>query len=347
MAVQAAHRIPTPRLGGIAIFSGIALAVAFLPPTSGHVLALLVLSTLPVFLAGLSEDIGFHIRPLGRLIAAAASGSLAIFLLNIWIVRFEIPGHDALVIWTPVAIAFTVFCSTGVSNAFNLIDGVNGLAAGAGTLTSLGLIAIGVQVNDPDMVSIGLIMIAALMGFIALNYPDGRIFLGDAGAYSLGHILSWLAIWQLARHPDISPWAMVLLFFWPITDTVFAIYRRKRAGRPAGNPDRMHYHQLVMRALELHFLSRKLRRVSNPLATAVLLPFIAAPIVAGVLFHDKPTVAFGAILLFAVFFVSSYFLLLRSARRHRRLLQQAKQLLGSDGLFLRRQTDAKRSKSRP
>jgi UDP-GlcNAc:undecaprenyl-phosphate GlcNAc-1-phosphate transferase len=346
-AVQSAHHNPTPRLGGVAIFAGVCLAAVFLSSSSGHILTLLIISTLPVFLAGLSEDLGFHIRPLGRLLAAALSGSLAVFLMEIWIVRFEIPWHEAFVLWAPAAITFTVFCSTGVSNAFNLIDGVNGLSAGIGTLTSLGLIAIGLQVNDRDMVDIGMIMVASLIGFVALNYPDGRIFLGDAGAYSLGHILSWLAIWQLSRHPDISPWAMVLLFFWPIADTVFAIYRRRSAGRPTGNPDRMHCHQLVMRALELHFLSRKLRRVSNPLATAILLPFAAVPIVTGILLHDQPSAAFAAVLLFAVLFVLSYFLLLQSARRHRYLLEQTKLLLGSDGVHLRKQLDARRNKSQP
>jgi len=92
----------------------------------------------------------------------------------------------------------------------------------------------------------------------------------------------------LIRLPDLSTWAVLLVFFWPIADTFFAIYRRRRAGRPTDMPDRLHYHQLVMRALEITLIGRNRRNVANPLATLVILPLASAPVIAGVLLWNKP-----------------------------------------------------------
>ena len=118
---------------------------------------------------------------------------------------------------------------------------------------------------------------APLLGFFVFNFPLGAIFLGDAGAYGLGHILSWLAISLMIRVPEVTPWAVLLIFFWPIADTFFAIYRRRIAGRPTDQPDRLHFHQLVMRALEITLTGRKLRRLTNPMSTVVMMPLFTAP----------------------------------------------------------------------
>jgi hypothetical protein len=105
--------------------------------------------------------------------------------------------------------------------------------------------------------------------------------------------------------------------FWPIADTLLAIYRRGLGNKPAMQPDRLHVHQLVMRCLEIAWLGRDKRHVSNPMTTLVLLPFIVAPAWLGVMLWNQPALAFGAFVgLVGLFFVS-YFVVTNLARTGR------------------------------
>ena len=107
-------------------------------------------------------------------------------------------------------------------------------------------------------------VIAAVLGFMILNFPFGKIFLGDAGAYVLGHLLVWTSILLIKYQPSVSPFAVLLVFFWPIADTGLAIWRRLKLGNPTDRPDRLHFHQLTMRYLEIRFFGRDRRNISNP-----------------------------------------------------------------------------------
>ncbi len=305
-AVQAAHHTPTPRIGGLAILATLPLIALLLPPDAAPRFGLLVVSLFPVALAGFAEDLGWHIRPRNRLLAAIFSSLIAITLLGIWISHVDIPGFDTLLTWAPLAIAFTAFASAGICNGFNLIDGVNGLSSSVGLVAAGSMAMIAHQAGNVPLTEINLMLIGALLGFFVFNFPLGAIFLGDAGAYGLGHILSWLAISLMIRVPEVTPWAVLLIFFWPIADTFFAIYRRRIAGRPTDQPDRLHFHQLVMRALEITLTGRKLRRLTNPMSTVVMMPLFTAPAIAGVLLWDKPGWASVTLFAFGCLFVATY-----------------------------------------
>jgi len=101
-------------------------------------------------------------------------------------------------------------------------------------------------VGDDLVFTSALAMIGALLGFLAWNYPKGKIFLGDGGAYLLGFWLAELSVLLVARHPEISPWFPMLLLVYPIFETLFSMYRRKVIqGQSPGQPDRMHLHQVI------------------------------------------------------------------------------------------------------
>lgn len=323
-AVQAAHATPTPRIGGLALLV-VMIAAAVLVPQEARRLPLLgLVALLPVFVAGLAEDLGYPVRPAGRLMAAAVSALTMILAFGLWLPRLDVPLLDSAMAWVPLAMAVTVFCSAGVAHAFNLIDGMNGLAGFAGIVAALGMHVIAREAGMPLQADLTLLLCAAIAGFLVFNFPRGRIFLGDAGAYALGHVLAWLAISMLFRVPELSTWAVLLVFFWPVADTLFAIWRRRRLGRPTGQPDRLHFHQLVMRGLEILVFGRKARGVTNPLTTAVLMPFIAAPALVGVRFWNDPLAACVATFVFAGLFVGTYGLGLALARRRGRLGRQAR-----------------------
>lgn len=312
-AVQAAHRGAVPRLGGVAVMCGLVAAVALealldhgVDRTTSEMGKLLI-SALPVFLAGLSEDLGVGSSPRLRLFAAIASGALAIqFMGGVWLQSISMPLLDPLFDVPALAIPFTLFAAAGVTHAFNLIDGLNGLAAGTGIMTALGLASLSLTAGQPTLFVAMLLVAAALAGFLSMNFPKGRLFLGDGGAYLIGHLLVWTAITLPARAPEINHWALLLVFFWPVADTVLAIWRRRMRGAGLGRPDRMHVHQVALRSLEILLLGRAARSVANPLAAALLMPLIAAPIVLGVGLSDRPVSAALAIGLIAVAFASGY-----------------------------------------
>lgn len=323
-AVQSAHKTPTPRIGGIGIVT--ALVGALLIGSHGNLHVPMVLfsfSLVPVFLAGLAEDIGRGISPRARLVAAALSSMIAITLLQVWIPRSDVPGLDALLTFTPFAILVTVLWGAGLCHAFNLIDGLNGLAAGAGILTGLGLSAIALQSGDTVLAVAALGVVPAILGFLVLNWPFGKIFLGDAGAYSIGHVLAWLGVIVLVRVENVSVFAVALVFFWPVVETFFTIYRRIRAGRRPDQPDRLHCHQLIMRGLEISLIGRGRRNVSNPLTALLMLPFMGAPVLAGVLFWDRPQLATVAMALFALAYVQTYLIGVRYTCKYARATRRA------------------------
>ncbi|AJE47154.1 Glycosyl transferase family 4 [Celeribacter indicus] len=266
----------------------------------------LALSLIPVFAAGLLEDLGVGVSPKHRLLAAALSSVLAIILFGAWVARTDLVGLDFLVAFAPVGIALTVFGGAGICNAFNLIDGLNGLSATIGITVAVALGLIASRGGQPDLATWGYVIASALTGFLLLNFPWGKIFMGDAGAYGIGHLLVWVAILMLDALPDLTPWALLLVFFWPLADTVLAIVRRRRSGKPTDQPDRLHFHQLVMRAIEIGKLGRGARHIANPLATVVMMPFFMAPPFVAVILWDNAVAAAIAFFCFVVLFATSY-----------------------------------------
>ena len=97
-------------------------------------------------------------------------------------------------------------------------------------------------------------MVAAVLGFYDVKFSFWKNILGDGGAYALGHLLVWSAIILTNSSNEVSTFAILLVFFWPVADTGLAIWRRWKLGNPTDRPDRLHFHQLAMRFLEIRVL---------------------------------------------------------------------------------------------
>ena len=122
----------------------------------------------------------------------------------------------------------------------------------------------------------------------------------------IGHLLAWMSVSILWNAPNVTPFAMLLIFFWPMADTLLAITRRLSSGKPVAQPDRLHFHQLIMRSVEIVLLGRKKRRIANPLATLLTVPFIFAPMIAGVLLALDRGKAAMACVAFSAIFIATY-----------------------------------------
>ena len=322
-ARQSAHRTPTPRIGGIAIFSGFIAGTAMTTPDVAAYALPLLLSCIAVFVGGLGEDIGRDVSPKTRLILSFISALCAIAIFQVWIGPLGSPYLNWITSTLLGATVFTVLISGGVAHATNLIDGLNGLAMGVCMLIAGGLAFLAYAVGDTVILNISIMLMCSILGLFVFNCPYGKIFLGDAGAYTLGHVLIWLSILLVARNPEISPYAILLIFFWPIMDMLFAIFRRVVKREPIGAPDRLHFHQLMMRGLGLTYFDRTQRSVTNPLATVLVLPMTVVPIIAAqFLWHDIGQSAV-ALLFFGALFIVTYrslfiVILQRASTRHQR-----------------------------
>ena len=315
-AIQSAHSGFVPRVGGLAIYISILVLVpllsfGFIPLSivfdlDAALLKLLILSAAPVFSVGLAEDLGYEMSPKARLIASAFSGLVAILLFKVWLSKLGIPGVDQLLMFAPFGILFTIFATVGVVNAFNLIDGLNGLSSYVTVSVAFSLSIIAFQAGNTQVSTFLVLVISAVLGFMALNFPMGKIFLGDCGAYALGHLLVWSAIILINSAPEVSAFSIMLVFFWPVADTGLAIWRRWKQGNPADRPDRLHFHQLAMRFLEIRFFGRDRREIANPLATMILAPLISVPQVLGVLYWDDFKATVWSTLVVSVIFVATY-----------------------------------------
>ena len=323
-AIQSAHEDIVPRLGGLAVFLTLLFLILF--STSKFLasslsidfnvgsIVYLIVSALPIFVLGLSEDLGYLISPSKRLLASILSGALVVWIFEVWVKSVGLPIIDTILSFWLAGIIFTLIAASGVVNAFNLIDGLNGLAGFTGMFVAISLSFVAFQINQIEVLRFLFVFSACILGFMFLNFPLGKIFLGDAGAYTMGHILVWSAIILVNSSSNISPFAIFLIFFWPIADTLLAMWRRWKKRKRADQPDRLHFHQLLMRFLEIRFLGRNRRRFTNPITTIFLLPFIAVPQIMGVMFWDNFAVSMLLAVVMMILFFGTYFLGLRFAK---------------------------------
>jgi len=250
---QKFHTVITPRIGGLAIWIGMAIAIAYkwlINPDLGANLLLVLLASLPVFAAGVAEDLTKRVGVKIRLLAGFLSGLALLFLFDITAMRFGLGALDAWFSHPWFVVLFLAFGVAGLSNAYNIIDGFNGLASMVAIISALAITYVALKVADPLILNLALAFIGAIAGFFLWNYPKGLIFLGDSGAYLIGFVIACLSIVLVARNPSVSPWFAIMVNAYPIFETLFTIWRRSvHQGKNPGLPDGAHFHSLIYRRI--------------------------------------------------------------------------------------------------
>jgi UDP-GlcNAc:undecaprenyl-phosphate/decaprenyl-phosphate GlcNAc-1-phosphate transferase len=201
----------------------------------------------PGFAGGLVEDFTKRAGALMRLVLTAIAATLGVALLGARITHVDIPGLDFLLAMPAVSFVVTVFAITGVAHATNVIDGLNGLAGFVGLLAAIALAIVAAIVGDSLVFLPTCLLAASIAGFLPVNFPRGRIFLGDGGAYLVGLVLAVLSVLLVRRNAEVSAWFPLVLLAYPVWETLFSMYRRKLRGRSTGKADALHLHSLVYR----------------------------------------------------------------------------------------------------
>ncbi len=243
--IQKFHTTPTPRVGGLPIVVGLSVAWFTSTPEIQYLLTPILIAGLPAFLFGLAEDITKRVGVLARLLATMASGLLAWWLTDYSLSRVDIWGIDWLLKYTLVSVVFTSFAVGGVANAINIIDGFNGLASTMATLAFVGFALIAWSVEDTTLANVAIILGACVWGFFWVNWPFGKLFLGDGGSYFVGFALAWVAVLLIERNHSVSPFAALLVCIHPVSEVMLSIFRRKLKKMNPSHPDRLHFHSII------------------------------------------------------------------------------------------------------
>jgi UDP-N-acetylmuramyl pentapeptide phosphotransferase/UDP-N-acetylglucosamine-1-phosphate transferase len=311
---QKFHAPPVQRVGGLGIFGAlllVALGMAWWRNDASSRLALMLLACgLPAVVAGLVEDLTKRVSPSARLLATAASASMAVWLLDASVIRTDLPGVDWIAGTAVGAALLAVLTVAGIANAVNIIDGFNGLASMCVLMMLVAITYVAYQVGDTALMTAGLIGAGALLGFFVWNYPAGLIFLGDGGAYFLGFYLAELGILLVHRNPGVSPLFPLLLAIYPVFETLFSMYRRKFVrGRAFSMPDGVHLHSLIYRrVLRWAIGSQDARTMTrrNSMTAPYLWMLCMMAVGPSLLFWDDSRILGAFILVFGVTYVVLY-----------------------------------------
>ena len=254
VGVQKFHSHWVPRLGGIPIFVAFFTGVIGLALTFHEQVGLstaLIVCLLPAFGIGLVEDFTRRAGVFTRLVFTMISAALGWWLLDAGLMRLDIPVIDSLLSnssWA--ALVLTLVAVAGVAHAVNIIDGYNGLSGFYAFVVAGALAIVAGQVEDYFLMKCALMLAAALLGFLFWNFPYGKIFMGDAGAYLTGFLIAEISVLLVARNPQVSPWFPLLLMVYPVWETLYSMARRVANGlAQVGRPDALHLHHLIYRRL--------------------------------------------------------------------------------------------------
>lgn len=314
-SIQKFHSFVVPRIGGIGIFIGvfIALIIRWIYTAEIGIFGLLLMcSALPAFIIGLTEDVTKKISITFRLGAVVVAAMLAGYFLNAWLINLQIPFLDAwLSEYQWLSIIITCFAVTGVANAFNIIDGYNGLSGMVGVIVLGAIVYVAFQVGDRPIMIAALAMIGGILGFLVWNYPRGLIFLGDGGAYFIGFWVAELSVLLTVRNAEVSAWFPLLVCLYPIFETIFSMYRRMvlRKSHP-GNPDSSHLHHLIYKRVVRWAVGSRLptdELIRNSLTAPYLWGMCLLTVIPAVMFWRDT----GLLQLFSAFFILCYLMLYR------------------------------------
>ncbi len=277
--VQKFHVNPTSRLGGIAIFLGLAVTAIAVSDVAEfqHYSFWFLLAALPVWLAGLTEDLTRRVGPTLRLVMATFSAAWLLGALGVSVNRTDVWPIDLLLSIPGAPLCVTLLVVAGFTHSVNIVDGFHGLACGLSIIALSGLAFLAWQVGDTLLLQMCLTSLAVVIGFFVFNWPRGAIFLGDAGAYLIGFWVVELGILLAMRNPQISPMAPVVAGLLPLIETLFSMYRRNVVRNlPMNQPDALHLHTLVYRRLlfnpALKYTSNQLNAVNAKVAFFFWLP---------------------------------------------------------------------------
>ncbi|WP_373163079.1 MraY family glycosyltransferase [Agathobaculum sp. Marseille-P7918] len=242
------HKEPIPRLGGLAIFGGFLASILIFGELDQTMLCVLLGASIIVAL-GIFDDVlalGAKLKFVVQIVAAAIPvcvGDLQIKLFTNLNPFSDTPYFHLGILAIPITIIWIV----GITNAVNLIDGLDGLAVGVSSIAAITMLAVALLTGNMTIAVTMAALAGACIGFMPYNLNPAKIFMGDTGSTFLGYMLATVSIMGLFKFYAVISFAVPFLILGlPIFDTANAIIRRVAAGRSPMSPDRGHVHHKLI-----------------------------------------------------------------------------------------------------
>ncbi|MBQ3101361.1 MAG: undecaprenyl/decaprenyl-phosphate alpha-N-acetylglucosaminyl 1-phosphate transferase [Clostridia bacterium] len=237
------HKQPIPRLGGLAIYLGFVItSLVFLDLSP--LLTTILLGGTGIVVLGMLDDI-FRLRASLKFLV-----QIGIAFIAVWqgVTIEQITLFGKTINFGGFSILITVFWIVGLTNAINLIDGLDGLSCGVSTISAFSLLLVAILMGQkPESILMTAILAGACLGFLPFNTNPAKIFMGDTGALFLGYTLSVISVGGVLKlHTVVSVIIPLLIFALPLFDTTFAILRRVVHGKSPFAPDRGHLHHRLI-----------------------------------------------------------------------------------------------------
>nr|WP_026286089.1 MraY family glycosyltransferase [Salsuginibacillus kocurii] len=238
------HQKVMARLGGLAIYLSFLIGYAILQPDSPYMWPILIGASI-IILTGFLDDLtelSAKLKLFGQIAAAAVViiGGVQIDFINL--------PFDAQLQLGILSIPLTLLWIIGITNAINLIDGLDGLAAGVSSIVLLTISILAALQGNIYIAGLALILLGSTLGFLVHNFNPAKIFMGDTGSMFLGFMIAVISLLGFKNVTLFSLVVPVIVLAVPISDTFYAIIRRIVNRQPLSAPDKSHMHHCLLRA---------------------------------------------------------------------------------------------------
>jgi len=297
---QKFHEDSIPRTGGLAVFLSFFIFGYFLEIPN---VEQIFLPAIIFFTVSFYEDMNHSVNPVTRLTAIIISSiflvlntEIGVYGMDLWILDDILANPIANIIFTSITISL-------VANSFNIIDGFNGLVSGFSLMVLAAIIYIAYSIGDAEIYSLSILAFLSILGFMLLNFPFGKIFLGDAGAYFLGFLISFMLL-KLIQNNDIPIWLGLSLLIYPVFELIFSIIRKSIFFKSSPlHPDKFHLHMLVFRNIVRCSFFKNKKEFCNSFTSILIWLFILPSLGLSIFWHLES----GPLFYLSVSFIVYYF----------------------------------------
>lgn len=238
------HQKIMPRIGGLAIYLSFAIGVLVMQPNDEYHIPILI-GSLIILITGIVDDVK-EISPKIKLGGQILASVIVVIYGGLSVEFINLPFGGQLNFGV-LSIPITMIWIIGITNAINLIDGLDGLAAGVSSIALFTIAGMAFLFGNPYVMVMALILAVSTLGFLVYNFYPAKIFMGDTGALFLGFMIGVLSLLGFKNVTFISLIIPIVILGVPISDTLFAIIRRLVNKQPLSSPDKSHLHHCLLR----------------------------------------------------------------------------------------------------
>ena len=294
---QRLHQDEIPRIGGLIIY--LFLTITAFVKFDSELLNIILMSVIPIIFIGAKEDLFHNTSPKLRLFFMIVSASLFIYLLPVNLPEIDFPLINQVLSFPILKEIFFIFSILVIINGNNLIDGVNGNMTLTNIVQLCVVFLLASMSGDIVIAELCLILLTPLVIFLIFNFPFGKIFSGDSGAYFYGFAVSATVVYLFGKYDQLLSWGAVLILVYPSIELLFSFIRKKIFEKKSPfAPDAKHLHSLIFK----HFC-KKFSCSNNSYATIPLLPFILSPLLAYLLYNSLISIFCFVILILTLYTV--------------------------------------------